>query len=129
MICENSSIIFPDTCLYNDVVGYADLSKDGGSIAEVEFATENPMKGTKCYISFVADLDADASGTITAEIVDKDNSDVTVGKLVLSVDDLKDGKEVRVPFFVDKGSVNYALKTTSTISKGGLYATLKYEVG
>ena len=129
MLTENAYILFPqDTCKYNDVLGYADFSSNSSDIASNDFTYDYSKKGTKCCVALTGDIANDTTGTITVKILDKDKTE-TVGKTILDADDLKNGKEVRVPFFTDKGGVNFTLKVTSTISKGGLYATLKHEVG
>ena len=138
MIYEDYEKIYPDTCLFNGIKGYADLSTDTATIAEVDFSTNNSLTGTKAYISFTASLEKDATGEITVEIVNKDLNQ-TVGKTVLTAEDLKNGVEAPVVFFTNvkpslsikgKGlNCNYTLKTTSTIAKGGLFAALRYFVG
>lgn len=128
MIYENATILFPDTCVYKDVVGYADLSADTSKLASIDFETENSMKGTKCYISLTAEVEPSATGSITVEVDDKTTSNV-LGKAVVNAKDFKGAKEVRVPFYADGGNTTYTLKITSTIAKGGLFGALKYEVG
>lgn len=129
MLTENAMILFPeDKCVYKNCPGFADLSSNSADIASNDFTYVTSMKGTKAWISLVGDIANDATGTITIEVEDKTKTEI-VGKTILDADDLKNGKEVRVPFFVDKGNVEFTLKVTSSISKGGLYATLKHEVG
>lgn len=128
MIYENSTRLFPDDCIYKDVLGYANLASDSALIASVDFETENAMKGTKCYISLTAEVEASATGTITVEVDNKETSEV-LGKSIVKAGDFKGAKEVRVPFYADAGNTTYTLKVTSSISKGGLFAALKYEVG
>lgn len=128
MICENGSNLFPDTCVYKNVPGYAELPGDASSIASVEFTFTNSMKGTKTWVSLTGEVDPEDTGSVTVEIQDKTTAE-TLGKTVLKASDLKGGEECRVPFFVDRGSAEFICKTTSTLAKGGLYATVKYEVG
>lgn len=128
MIYENSTRLFPDECVYKDVLGYADLSADASKIATIDFETENILKGTRCYIALTGEIDTNATGNITIEVDDKESAEV-LGKSIIKASDLKNAKEVRVPFFADRGNSTYTLKVTSGISKGGLFASLKYEVG
>lgn len=129
MLTEKAYVLFPeDVCKYKDVPGYADLSSNSANIASNDFSYDYAMKGTKCYIALTGDIANDTTGTVTVEVEDKDNAQ-TVGKTILNADELKAGKEVRIPFFTDKGGLNFTLKVTTTITKGGLYATLKHEVG
>lgn len=133
MIHEVSAILFPKECIYHDIEGYADLTSDASKIASVDFSTEYSLKGTKSYISIVGEIDetvvaAKTAAVVKVEIIDKDTTEI-LGTTQLSAIDLSGGKECRIPFFADKGDLNYTLKVTTTLSKGGLYATLKHEVG